>query len=161
MVNSLIEETNANHLGRASMIQILLKEIFIFICRYLYQEKEFHTHFDRLIFLTDPRLGEITSFIQDHLGVELSNEKIAQVANISKDYVGQFFKSATGRNLQDFIEARRLEKAHSILRTVGGSIHEISRKVGFKDQAYFSKRFKMMFKINAKDVRKSKDQSIV
>jgi len=154
MINSMIEESTGNRLGRAAFIQSLLKEVIITLCRFVYENKEYNKYFENLVFLADPRLLEIIKYIQNNLDKELSNEKIAHVANISKDYVGQFFKSITKRNLQDYIETRRLERAHFILRTAGGNIQEISKKVGFKDQAYFSKRFKMMFNENAKDVRK-------
>jgi transcriptional regulator GlxA family with amidase domain len=93
-------------------------------------------------------------FIQTNLEQDLSNQQIAQVACVTKDYVGQFFKSLTGRNLQDYIEERRLERAYHLIRTTDENIQQIAVRVGFKDPAYFSRRFKIKFLKNAKDVRK-------
>jgi AraC family transcriptional regulator of arabinose operon len=160
MINSLIEESEGQRLGRDAIVRMLVMEIVVFICRFIYNSAEYQEYYERLIFLADKRLVNMVQFIQENLDKELSNEKIAEVANVSKDYVGQFFKSVTKRNLQDYIEARRLERAHFILRTTGGNIQEISKKVGFKDQAYFSKRFKMMFNENAKDVRKIRNTAL-
>jgi len=84
----------------------------------------------------------------------LSNQKIADQAFVSKDYVGQFFKSLTNTNLQDYIENQRLERANYLLRTTKDNIQEIAHQVGFKDPAYFSRRFKNKYNVNANQVRK-------
>ena len=86
---------------------------------------------------------------------------IASLAYVSKDYVGQFFKSLTGRNLQDYIEERRLERAYHLIRTTDENIQQIAVRVGFKDPAYFSRRFKIKFLKNAKDVRKPELEGVV
>ena len=85
---------------------------------------------------------------------------IAAVAFVSKDYVGQFFKSLTNTNLQDYIENQRLERAHYLLRSTNDNVQAIANKVGFKDPAYFSRRFKIKFKRNANHVRKENSISI-
>jgi YesN/AraC family two-component response regulator len=72
--------------------------------------------------------------------------------------VGQFFKSMTNANLQDYIEQQRLEKAHQLLRSSTESIQEIAQAIGFKDPAYFSRRFKLKFGKNANQIRR--DSSI-
>ncbi len=48
----------------------------------------------------------------------------------------------------------RMEKAVELLRTTKKSIREIGREVGYKDTAYFCRRFKMMFGISAGKMRK-------
>jgi AraC-like DNA-binding protein len=48
-----------------------------------------------------------------------------------------------------------LEHAHFLLRTTSDNIQEIAHKVGFKDPAYFSRRFKIRFNQNAKEVRRT------
>jgi len=67
--------------------------------------------------------------------------------------VGQFFKSLTNSNLQDYIENQRLEKALQLLKSQPDNVQEIAHAVGFKDAAYFSRRFKMKFGSNAIAVR--------
>jgi AraC-like DNA-binding protein len=46
------------------------------------------------------------------------------------------------------------------LRSSTDSIQEIAQKVGFKDPAYFSRRFKIKFNQNAREVRTSDIMSI-
>ena len=57
-------------------------------------------------------------------------------------------------NPQDYIEYQRMEEAVNLLRTSKKSIREIGREVGYKDTAYFCRRFKMMFGIPAGKMRR-------
>ena len=119
---------------------------------------EYQKNLKNVDYLLDKRLIDIFQYIDENLGSDLSNNKIAELAFVSKDYVGQFFKSLTGGNLQDYIENRRLERAHYLLRNSKSSIQEIAIKVGFNDPAYFSRRFKIRYQTNAKEIRKSEYQ---
>ncbi|MFI5218534.1 MAG: helix-turn-helix transcriptional regulator [Bacteroidia bacterium] len=155
LMQNLVMEEEMRRLGRSTLMKCYLKEMVIHICRYLYSRPEFKTNIEKLNYLLDKRLVKIIQYIQENLGKDLSNEKVAEVAFVSKDYVGQFFKTLTDGNLQDYIENRRLEQAHLLLRTTNDNVQEIAHKVGFKDPAYFSRRFKMRFNENAKEIRKS------
>jgi AraC-like DNA-binding protein len=105
-------------------------------------------------YFKDPRLIDIFAFIKDNLQEDLSNKILANVANVSEDYVGQYFKMLTGINPQDYIEYQRMEMAVNMLRASKKSIREIGKEVGYKDTAYFCRRFKMMFGIPAGKMRR-------
>lgn len=107
-------------------------------------------------YFKDIRLINIFKYIKNNLGGDLSNKVLASVANVSEDYVGQYFKILTGINPQDYIEYQRMEKAVKLLRASRKSIRDIGREVGYKDAAYFCRRFKMMFGISAGKMRRRK-----
>jgi AraC-like DNA-binding protein len=153
LVQHIAREFELQKLGRAKLIKNYMEEIVIHLCRYLDSEPKFKPHIDKLEFLSDRRLVDIVTYIQANLEKDLSNKVIANIAYVSEDYVGQFFKSLTRKNLQDYIENQRLEKAMYYLRTEPASIQEISHRVGFKDPAYFSRRFKLKYGYNANSVR--------
>jgi AraC-like DNA-binding protein len=155
LLRTIILEDEENKIGRGPLIRSLVFELVVHICRYIYSRPELKKNIEKLTYLLDKRLVKIIQYIQENLGKDLSNEIIAEQIFVSKDYVGQFFKTLTGNNLQDYIENRRLEAAHFLLRTSSDNIQEIARNVGFKDPAYFSRRFKMRFTENAKEIRKS------
>ena len=160
LLKNIIMEDSKTEIGSNALMRCLLNEMVIHICRFLYKRPEFRKNLVKLNYLLDKRLINIIQFIQDNIGRDLSNEKIAEVAFVSKDYVGQFFKTLTDTNLQDYIENRRLEHAHFLLRTSNDNVQEISHKVGFKDPAYFSRRFKLKFQQNALVVRKASHYSV-
>ena len=107
-----------------------------------------------ITYFKDPRLLDIFAFIKNNIGGDLSNKILANVANVSEDYVGQYFKMLTGINPQDYIEYQRMESAVNLLRTSKKSIRVIGAEVGYKDTAYFCRRFKMMFGIPAGKMRR-------
>ncbi len=154
LMQALITEEEEKRLGRDRLLGNLTEELVLHICRYIYNKPEYQHNFEKINFLLDKRLVNIIQYIQNNLKDDLSNQKIADLAYVSKDYVGQFFKTLTNTNLQDYIENQRLEKAHNLLRTTKDNIQEIALSVGFKDPAYFSRRFKIRFKQNANQIRK-------
>ena len=105
-------------------------------------------------YFKDPRLIDIFTYIRENIGGDLSNKVLANVANVSEDYVGQYFKMLTGINPQDYIEYQRMEHAVELLRTTKMSVRDIGKACGYKDTAYFCRRFKMMYGVPAGKMRK-------
>lgn len=105
-------------------------------------------------YFKDPRLIDLFNFIKTNIGGDLSNKVLAKIANVSEDYVGQYFKMLTNVNPQDYIEYQRMEAAVELLRTSKKSIQTIGKEVGYKDTAYFCRRFKMMYGLPAGKMRR-------
>lgn len=147
-------EQESKRLGYDKIIDNYMGELIIYICRYIESQPAFQPYLSKLEFLADKRLVDIVKYVSDNLDKDLSNKVIANVAFISEDYVGQFFKSLTKKNLQDYIENQRLDKAMYLLKTIPDNIQEIAHQVGFKDPAYFSRRFKLRYGVNANSVRR-------
>lgn len=105
-------------------------------------------------FFNDKKILDLFQFIDENLSKELSNKVVADNLNISEDYVGQFFKNNIGFSPQDYIEHRRMERAITILREKTEAIKVISNDVGYKDTAYFCRRFKLMFGVQAGKMKK-------
>lgn len=154
LMETLINEEENKRLGRERLQRNLSEELVVHICRFLYNSQIYEKSFEKLNYLLDKRLVTIIQHIQNNLGSDLSNQKIAELAYVSRDYIGQFFKSMTNANLQDYIENQRLERAHYLLRTTKDNVQEIAHTIGFKDPAYFSRRFKIKYKQNANQVRR-------
>lgn len=150
-----IQEDLTESPGKARLIKLNTERIVIEIVRYILNKQLFVEQLaTNSTYFKDPRLIDIFAFIKKNLGGDLSNKVLANVANVSEDYVGQYFKMLTGINPQDYIEYQRMEMAVNLLRTSKKSIREIGREVGYKDTAYFCRRFKMMFGIPAGKMRR-------
>ena len=65
-------------------------------------------------------------------------------------------KTVLGYNVNDYILTVRMQKAKFLLRNEDLSISEISYKVGFSSQAYFSTVFKSKFGITPKAFREKR-----
>lgn len=154
-VATIIEETISTLSGHERIIKLSTDHLVIEIIRYVIKNRLFVEQLaTNSTYFKDPRLIDIFAYIKEHLEGDLSNKNLASVANVSEDYVGQYFKMLTGINPQDYIEYQRMERAVSLLRTSKKSIREIGSEVGFKDTAYFCRRFKMMFGIPAGKMRR-------
>jgi AraC-like DNA-binding protein len=150
----LIEDMNET-VGKGRVIKIKTEELVIEVIRYILEHRLFVEQLaTNSTYFKDPRLIDIFAFIKDNIGGDLSNKVLANVANVSEDYVGQYFKMLTGINPQDYIEYQRMEAAVGLLRTSKKSIRAIGADVGYKDTAYFCRRFKMMFGIPAGKMRR-------
>ena len=154
-IREILEEDLSDAIGKGRIIKIKTEEIVIEVIRYIIENRLFVEQLaTNSTYFKDPRLIDIFAYIKDHLGGDLSNKVLANVANVSEDYVGQYFKMLTGINPQDYIEYQRMEAAVGLLRTTKKSIRAIGSEVGYKDTAYFCRRFKMMFGIPAGKMRR-------
>ena len=155
LVVRLNEECLQGLPGRERLINIYTENIVVEIVRYILQNKMFVEKLaTNSTYFKDPRLIDLFNYIKENIGGDLSNRVLSTVANVSEDYVGQYFKMLTGINPQDYIEYQRMEKAVALLRTTKKSIRDIGKEVGYKDTAYFCRRFKMMFGIPAGKMRR-------
>jgi AraC family transcriptional regulator, activator of mtrCDE len=155
IIKEVVIENMSDLAGKNRLIQIKTEQVVVEAIRYVLSEGLFIEKLaTNSTYFKDPRLIDIFNYIKDELGGDLSNKVLANVANVSEDYVGQYFKMLTSINPQDYIEYQRMEKAVDLLRTTKKSIREIGAEVGYKDTAYFCRRFKMMFGIPAGKMRR-------
>lgn len=155
LLNALFEEERAPADGKERAVKLYCDAIAIEIIRYILRKRLFVEQLaTNSTYFKDPRLINIFSYIRENIGDDLSNKKLADIADVSEDYVGQYFKMLTGINPQDYIEYQRMEYAVNLLRTSKKSIKEIGNEIGYKDTAYFCRRFKMMFGIPAGKMRR-------
>jgi AraC-like DNA-binding protein len=154
-IKQLYLETHSEEPGSSRVVKLKTEQLVVEIIRYVIKLRLFVEQLaTNSTYFKDPRLIDIFNFIKDNINGDLSNKVLAEVANVSEDYVGQYFKMLTGINPQDYIEYQRMEEAVNLLRTSKNSIRDIGKQVGYKDTAYFCRRFKMMFGIPAGKMRR-------
>jgi len=155
LILEIMEESGSSLVGNERVIKINTDYLAVELIRYIIHQDMFVEQLaTNSTYFKDPRLIDIFAYIKENLDEDLSNKKLANVANVSEDYVGQYFKMLTGINPQDYIEYQRMESAVDLLRTSKKSIREIGKAVGYKDTAYFCRRFKIMFGIPAGKMRR-------
>ncbi|WP_345374826.1 AraC family transcriptional regulator [Algivirga pacifica] len=155
LVQKISQENNSEVAGKSRVTNLLTEYLIIQLFRHILERNMFVEQLaTNSNYFKDPRLIDIFNYIKKELSGDLSNKVLAGVANVSEDYVGQYFKMLTGINPQDYIEYQRMEKAVELLRTSKKSIRQIGQEVGYKDTAYFCRRFKMMFGIPAGKMRR-------
>ncbi|CAN5460350.1 hypothetical protein BH23BAC1_BH23BAC1_02670 [soil metagenome] len=155
IIKDILNESSSSAPGKERLIKIGTEKLVVEIIRYIIDNRLFVEQLaTNSTYFKDPRLIDIFAYIKENIGGDLSNKVLAGVANVSEDYVGQYFKMLTGINPQDYIEYQRMEAAVNLLRTSKKSIRDVGKEVGYKDTAYFCRRFKMMFGIPAGKMRR-------
>ncbi|MEL7065257.1 MAG: AraC family transcriptional regulator, partial [Bacteroidota bacterium] len=155
ILKRILLESSSTLVGSSRIIKVSIEQLVIEMVRHiLYNNLFVEKLATNSNYFKDERLIKIFDYIRKNLGGDLSNGALAKVAQVSEDYVGQYFKMLTGINPQDYIEYQRMEYAVKLLRTTKKSIHDIGKEIGFKDTAYFCRRFKMMFGLPASKMRK-------
>ena len=155
LIKEIFHEAESGFTGKDRVIKLNCERVVVEVVRYILKNRLFVEKLTtNYTYFKDPRLLDIFAYIKQNLGGDLSNKVLSQIAGVSEEYVGQYFKMLTGINPQDYIEYQRMEVAIELLRTTKKSIHEIGALVGYKDTAYFCRRFKMMFGIPAGKMRR-------
>lgn len=154
-IKQLFFESKSDEPGSSRIVKLKTEQLVVEVIRYVVKHGLFVEQLaTNSTYFKDPRLIDIFNYIKENINGDLSNKVLAGVANVSEDYVGQYFKMLTGINPQDYIEYQRMEEAVNLLRTTKNSIRDIGKQVGYKDTAYFCRRFKMMFGIPAGKMRR-------
>lgn len=155
LVEDIIKELEATQVGKERSLKAQTEVLVIELLRHILKNRLFTEELStNSTYFKDPRLIDLFNFIKANIGGDLSNKVLSQIANVSEDYVGQYFKMLTGINPQDYIEYQRMEAAVVLLRTSKKSIRDIGKEVGYKDTAYFCRRFKMMYGVPAGKMRR-------
>lgn len=88
-------------------------------------------------------IKKVIDYIKEnyHSG-EISLSDISEKFFVSPSYLSRLFKKETGKNLSDFINEYRIEKAKQLLLTTDLKTYEVADRVGIPDPHYFSRLFK-------------------
>ena len=84
-------------------------------------------------------------YIRQNIRANLKASQIAEALFISESKLRKAFREEVGVNLGNYIDETVFLKAAQLLTEERLSIQEVSAKLGFCDQFYFAKRFKMRF----------------
>jgi len=95
-----------------------------------------------LLFESDvKRLEEISSFILEHLGNDLTAAMIAKEFRIGKSTLHRHFKVHFKLSLHRYILKCRMEKAMELIVTRSCNITQAGTAVGFKEASSFTRAF--------------------
>lgn len=92
--------------------------------------------------LTADRLDEVRAYLIEHCTEELTLDAVAARFYISKYYLARSFKRRYGETMIACVNSARLDAAKQLLRYTDLRLGEIARQCGFREQSYFTRRFR-------------------
>ena len=135
-----------------SQIELLLK----------YCERFYSRQFITRKISSHQMLAKVENFLNSYFSSQeqiedglLSVKKIADAMNVSSDYLSNMLKQLTGKNAQEHIHQKLIEKAKEKLSTTSLSVSEIAYDLGFEYPQSFSKLFKIKTNVSPLEFRKS------
>ena len=90
---------------------------------------------------------KVITYIKETPKISLRTQEISNVFFVSQSKIRNDFLKETGMTIGKYIDDMVFMKAKQLLADKSISICEISRRLGFCDQFYFSRRFKEKFHI--------------
>lgn len=102
---------------------------------------------------TSKQIQICKDYIQMHLSERVTVETLAQHVGYSATYLSRKFKQETGKNILDYINDCRIDRAKQMLISCELSIQEISEQLGFGTQSYFGAQFKKITGLSATEFR--------
>lgn len=87
-------------------------------------------------------LQRVMRYVREHLHEEMSLQDAAAAAMLSPNYLAHLLKKQTDRTFTELVTERRLEQAKELLLGSGASIAAVAEQCGFRDAAYFARRFR-------------------
>lgn len=89
-----------------------------------------------------PAVRKTVDYIISNLGQKLTAEKIAGMLGYNRSYLHTLFKEEMKICIHEYITAKRIDTAKSMLRSSAIPIVRISQELGFSSQSHFCKVFK-------------------
>lgn len=100
-------------------------------------------------------LENAVTYIEEHYSEKITLEELANVAGVSRKYLGDYFRKITGKTPFEYLNDYRIERACDMLTLTNIQVTEIALDCGFKDLSYFIKTFRSKRGITPKKYRSS------
>ncbi|SHH84479.1 DNA-binding response regulator [Clostridium grantii] len=88
-------------------------------------------------------IKKMKDYVKTHYTEEVNIKKVANEIGLTTSYMSTLFKKNTGQTYKDYLINYRLLKAKELLSTTTMQVATISQKIGYDNENYFSKMFKL------------------
>ena len=99
-------------------------------------------------------LGMILQYIENHYSEDLSLSLLSEKFGFSLSYIARLFRNELKMHSTDYINRVRIGAACDLLANSDMRISEISERVGFCEQYYFSRVFRQLCGVTPTEFRK-------
>ncbi len=107
----------------------------------------------RLILVLVSVTAKAIWYIESHLDADLSLDRIAEVAGVSRFHLSRAFTTSTGISLAAYVRARRLSQAAKSLAAGAPDILDVALAAGYGSHEAFTRAFRQHFGITPDEFR--------
>lgn len=121
--------------GSAQTADLLTRRLGRFCGSYISYGRQLHS-------ISSPAILQAVAYCNEHYARKVTLDELASLVRLNKSYFSQLFHKEMGVSFGDYLESVRIKRAQQLLRENTASMAEISERVGFSNQNYFTKVFK-------------------
>lgn len=88
-------------------------------------------------------IQRVKDYIRENLHEHISLDMLASVANVSRFHFARMFRAGAGVSPMHYLERARMDRAQDLLRKGGLPLAHVVLLVGYDDQSYFTRRFRL------------------
>ena len=144
--NLLINTLNSNLYNHRMAKSCAERILNIFLCALEKSEKSERNTENEAIWKT-------IKYIEKNFDKNINLSDIAELLNVSENYMGVYFKKHTGMNFTNYLNRKRLFHSVNLLKETDMSIKEIAFSSGFNSPEYFTRVFTAAFSKSPKEYR--------
>ena len=145
----LIEELHSERFGKEEQVAICVRDLLLILNRLGCEtenpkrRREGESLYQNLLW-----------YIEEHLGEELSLEKLASVFFLSKYHIAHVFKENTGVSVCPYILKKRLLACKEAMAGEE-NLTQLCRRLGFQDYSCFYRAFRREFGMSPREYRET------
>lgn len=98
----------------------------------------------------------VQEILTSDMAAHHSAKELAGRYSISESSLKNYFRGVYGRNISDYMNRLRMEKAAELLANTGMSVLEVAEKVGYQNQSKFAAAFKREYALSPRQYRLEK-----
>lgn len=95
--------------------------------------------------LNDPKyklVQDAKQYIREHICERLTLAEVAGAIGISQNYLSSLFRIYNGSGFSEYVAESKIQLAKEMLKKGNMKVYQVSEKLGFDNQQYFSKVYK-------------------
>jgi len=108
---------------------------------------------------TSRAVKQAIAYIQQNYTRPISRWEIAEAVGVSEDYLSRVFSRELNISPWDYLNRYRVLQSKHLLLNTADTIGAIAHRMGFKDQAYFSRIFRKGTGMSPQGFRESNNRS--
>lgn len=154
LFESALEEAYCKNVGYFSQIVGITSRIILTAARLMAGQKDVGYAVPLKSANGDSRFYQLNKFIEDNISQPVDVGQLSDFMHLSTRQVSRIIACNTGLSAKEFIIREKVGKAVEMLNSTDLAIREISARLGFSSEYYFSQFFKRMMGVSPSSLRK-------
>ncbi len=139
---SIQRELKAREIGYEEAVRLQWKLFLMLCCRHALQNGFVPQPLDR--YPRQHRIEELRQWLDQSYAEPHTLEALARRVQLTRTSLCRAFKAHTGKRLFDYLVERRIQAAMVSLQSTDDKVLGIALNSGFRDLAYFNRKFKQL-----------------